>query len=115
MTCRVVCALTRLDSTCIALQGSFHGRLLGTLSCTQSKAIHKLDFPSFEWPHANFPRYKYPLDENMDMNEREDEKCLRLVRRAAPHCSPPLPSPPLTLNSAGCTVRCACVRRRWTR
>ena len=33
----------------------FHGRLLGTLSTTRSKAIHKVDIPAFDWPKAPFP------------------------------------------------------------
>jgi 4-aminobutyrate aminotransferase-like enzyme len=53
---------------------------LGALSCTHSKAIHKLDIPSFDWPIAPFPRYKYPLEENERENQKEDERCLARVR-----------------------------------
>jgi 4-aminobutyrate aminotransferase/(S)-3-amino-2-methylpropionate transaminase len=52
---------------------------LGALSCTHSKPIHKLDIPSFDWPIAPFPRYKYPLEENDRENKKEDEKCLARV------------------------------------
>jgi 4-aminobutyrate aminotransferase/(S)-3-amino-2-methylpropionate transaminase len=47
--------------------------LLGALSCTHSKPIHKLDIPSFDWPIASFPRYKYPLEENKRENQNEEE------------------------------------------
>ncbi|XP_074033806.1 4-aminobutyrate aminotransferase, mitochondrial isoform X3 [Leptinotarsa decemlineata] len=59
--------------------GAFHGRTLGALSTTHSKAIHKLDFPAFDWPIAHFPEYKYPLKENVRENQKEDEKCLAEV------------------------------------
>lgn len=56
------------------LQGGFHGRTIGALTTTRSKAIHKLDCPAFDWPQAPFPRYKYPLDQNERENKKEDEK-----------------------------------------
>lgn len=57
----------------------FHVFFLGALSCTHSKPIHKLDIPSFDWPIAPFPRYKYPLEENERENAKEDERCLARV------------------------------------
>lgn len=59
--------------------GAFHGRTFGTLATTKSKAIHKLDFPSFEWPVARFPEYKYPLEEFKRENEQQDKECLAHV------------------------------------
>jgi len=53
---------------------------LAALSCTHSKPIHKLDIPSYDWPIAPFPRYKYPLEENNRENKKEDERCLARVR-----------------------------------
>jgi 4-aminobutyrate aminotransferase/(S)-3-amino-2-methylpropionate transaminase len=53
--------------------------LTGALACTHSKPIHKLDIPSFDWPIAPFPRYKYPLEENERENKKEDERCLARV------------------------------------
>ncbi|CAF0885018.1 unnamed protein product [Adineta steineri] len=63
----------------MSFEGGFHGRTFGALSCTHSKAIHKLDIPSFDWPIAPFPRYKYPLEENQRENQKEDEKCLARI------------------------------------
>lgn len=60
----------------ISFNGGFHGRTLGALSCTHSKAIHKLDIPSFDWPIAQFPKYKYPLEDNKIENEHIDKACL---------------------------------------
>lgn len=59
--------------------GGFHGRTFGALSCTHSKPVHKLDVPAFDWPIANFPRYKYPLEENVRENQEEDKRCLANV------------------------------------
>uniref|UniRef100_A0A914BWL0 (S)-3-amino-2-methylpropionate transaminase n=1 Tax=Acrobeloides nanus TaxID=290746 RepID=A0A914BWL0_9BILA len=64
----------------LGFQGSFHGRSLTMLTCTRSKPIHKVDIPAFDWPIANFPRYKYPLEKHGAHNKQEDEKCLKEVR-----------------------------------
>ncbi|CAM4843188.1 unnamed protein product, partial [Rotaria magnacalcarata] len=63
----------------MSFEGGFHGRTLGVLSCTHSIPIHKVDFPSFDWPVAPFPRYKYPLEENERENREEDERCLARI------------------------------------
>ncbi|CAH1170438.1 unnamed protein product [Phaedon cochleariae] len=59
--------------------GAFHGRTMGTLSTTHSKAIHKIDIPAFDWPIAPFPKYRYPLEENARENQAEDARCLEQV------------------------------------
>ncbi|EFN68248.1 4-aminobutyrate aminotransferase, mitochondrial [Camponotus floridanus] len=63
----------------MSFKGSFHGRTLACLSTTHSKYIHKIDVPALDWPIASFPEYKYPLDENMRENQREDKRCLAEV------------------------------------
>ncbi|CAF0781881.1 unnamed protein product [Didymodactylos carnosus] len=65
--------------TLMSFEGGFHGRTIGALACTHSKAIHKLDIPTFDWPIAPFPRYKYPLEENERENKKEDERCLARI------------------------------------
>ena len=59
--------------------GAFHGRTFGALSCTHSKPIHKVDIPAFQWPIADYPRYKYPLASNQRDNAAEDQRCLAQV------------------------------------
>uniref|UniRef100_A0A8C0IR71 4-aminobutyrate aminotransferase n=1 Tax=Chelonoidis abingdonii TaxID=106734 RepID=A0A8C0IR71_CHEAB len=49
------------------------------LATTHSKAIHKLDIPSFDWPIAPFPRLKYPLEEFVKENQQEEARCLEEV------------------------------------
>lgn len=61
----------------MSFTSAFHGRLLGSLSATRSKAIHKLDIPAFDWPCAPFPQLKYPLAENEEANQQEEERCLK--------------------------------------
>ena len=63
----------------LSFKGGFHGRTFGALSCTHSKPIHKLDVPSFEWPVANYPRYKYPLVQHQQENQAVDESCLKQI------------------------------------
>lgn len=63
----------------LSFDGAFHGRTFGALSTTHSKAIHKLDVPSFDWPIAYFPQYKYPLEDFESDNRKEDDKSLAHV------------------------------------
>lgn len=63
----------------LSFKGAFHGRTLGVLATTHSKYIHKIDIPSFDWPIASFPQYKYPLEENVRENQAEDDRCLAEV------------------------------------
>lgn len=63
----------------MSFQGGFHGRTLGSLTTTHSKYLHKIDVPSFDWPFASFPAYKYPLEENVAHNQAEDRRCLAEV------------------------------------
>lgn len=63
----------------LSFKNAFHGRLFGTGSCTCSKPVHKLDFPTFHWPHAEYPYYKYPLEANEKDNRGEDDRCLQIV------------------------------------
>lgn len=64
----------------LSFRGSFHGRTLATLSTTRSKYIHKMDMPAFRWPAASFPRYSYPLEDNICSNKQQDEQCLEEVQ-----------------------------------
>lgn len=65
----------------LSFQGGFHGRLLGCLSTTHSKAIHKVDIPAFDWPVASFPRLRYPMEAHQAANEAEEARCLDEVER----------------------------------
>ncbi|KPM04624.1 4-aminobutyrate aminotransferase, mitochondrial-like protein [Sarcoptes scabiei] len=71
----------------MSFNGSFHGRTFGALSCTHSKPIHKVDVPAFDWPIADFPRYKYPLALNADENFKEDQRCLNKIEELIEHQS----------------------------
>jgi len=51
----------------------------GSLSCTHSKVIHKMDVPAFDWPVAPFPKLKYPLEEFTRENRQEEQRCLEEV------------------------------------
>jgi 4-aminobutyrate aminotransferase/(S)-3-amino-2-methylpropionate transaminase len=65
----------------LSFRNSFHGRGFGSLSTTRSKALHKLDIPAFNWPQAPFPALKYPLEENQEVNDAEENRCLNEVER----------------------------------
>ncbi|KAF4120798.1 4-aminobutyrate aminotransferase / (S)-3-amino-2-methylpropionate transaminase [Geosmithia morbida] len=69
------------DLAVLSFADSFHGRGFGSLSTTRSKAVHKLDIPSFDWPQAPFPRLKYPLEKHAEENEAEEARCLAEVER----------------------------------
>lgn len=68
------------DLSILSFKGSFHGRTLGVLATTHSKPIHKLDIPTLDWPIASFPRYKYPLEDNIEYNQKQDDMCLEEVK-----------------------------------
>lgn len=63
----------------LSFKRAFHGRLFASGSVTRSKPVHKMDMPSFQWPTAEFPAYKYPLEANEDFNKQEDQRCLAIV------------------------------------
>jgi 4-aminobutyrate aminotransferase/(S)-3-amino-2-methylpropionate transaminase len=65
----------------LSFRHAFHGRLFGSLSTTRSKPIHKIDIPAFDWPQAQFPALKYPLDENVEYNSKVEAESLEEVER----------------------------------
>uniref|UniRef100_A0A8C2K922 4-aminobutyrate aminotransferase n=1 Tax=Cyprinus carpio TaxID=7962 RepID=A0A8C2K922_CYPCA len=67
------------DLSILSFMGAFHGRTMGCLATTHSKAIHKLDIPSFDWPIAPFPKLQYPLEEFVRENAQEEARCLEEV------------------------------------
>ena len=69
--------MARSDSSILVLL--CHGVFLGTLSCTHSKVLHKLDIPAFDWPIASFPQLKYPLENFESENIQEEQRCLEEV------------------------------------
>uniref|UniRef100_A0A674EDJ2 4-aminobutyrate aminotransferase, mitochondrial n=1 Tax=Salmo trutta TaxID=8032 RepID=A0A674EDJ2_SALTR len=67
------------DLTLLSFMGGFHGRTLGCLATTHTKAIQKLDVPSFDWPIAPFPQLRYPLGQFERENAQEEARCLEEV------------------------------------
>ncbi|KAH0536209.1 hypothetical protein FGG08_006891 [Glutinoglossum americanum] len=65
----------------LSFKSAFHGRLFGSLSTTRSKPIHKMDIPAFNWPQAPFPILKYPLEDHVEENAREEQRCLEETER----------------------------------
>src|SRR5256885_10779651 len=43
--------------------------------------IHKLDIPAFDWPQAPFPALKYPLEQHVEENAAEEQRCLAEAER----------------------------------
>ncbi len=68
------------DMKIISFEGGFHGRTLGALSATRSKAIHKLDFPAFDWPMVPFPANRFPLDAHAAENREREARSLETIR-----------------------------------
>uniref|UniRef100_A0A8I3ZZY2 4-aminobutyrate aminotransferase, mitochondrial n=1 Tax=Callithrix jacchus TaxID=9483 RepID=A0A8I3ZZY2_CALJA len=78
-TCMINQAPGCPDYSILSFMGAFHGRTMGCLATTHSKAIHKIDIPSFDWPIAPFPRLSYPLEEFEKENQQEEARCLEEV------------------------------------
>src|SRR4051794_18291990 len=66
----------------ISFEGGFHGRSLGALSLTRSKAIHKLDFPAFAWPKVRFPDVRFPLAAHAAENRASEARSLEELEAA---------------------------------
>jgi hypothetical protein len=58
----------------LSFSGAFHGRSLGALSATRSRAIHKLDFPAFDWPVVDFPSNLFPLSDHAAENAAAESR-----------------------------------------
>ena len=57
------------NTSILSFKSGSHGRLIGALSATSSDPLHKVGFPAFDWPAAEPPRYKYPLENNKEYNK----------------------------------------------
>jgi len=64
----------------LSFSNSFHGRTAGALACSHAKWNHKLDFPTFDWPIAEFPQVKYPLEDNKEYNRKQENRSIQDVR-----------------------------------
>ncbi|XP_013402888.2 4-aminobutyrate aminotransferase, mitochondrial [Lingula anatina] len=64
----------------LSFTNAFHGRTTACLSNTHTKWFHKLDFPTFDWPCAPFPKLRYPLEEFQRENDAEEDRCLEQVQ-----------------------------------
>ena len=74
--------LSMLFACAIPFRCSYDFRIvviIGALMMTHTKWMHKLDFPSIDWPIADFPQYKHPLLGNTEQNRREEARCLQQV------------------------------------
>jgi 4-aminobutyrate aminotransferase/(S)-3-amino-2-methylpropionate transaminase len=63
----------------ISFEGGFHGRSMGALSLTRSKAIHKLDIPAFDWPMVPFPASRFPLEDFASENAALEARSLQAI------------------------------------
>jgi len=78
-SCMVNMAPGTPNLSVLSFHGGFHGRTAASLACTHSKYIHKIDVPLAAWPVADFPRYRYPLEDFTRENTAEDERCLAMT------------------------------------
>lgn len=60
----------------LSLRQGFHGRLLGSMSSSRTKPMHKVDIPALDWPASINPRYLYPLAANVEYNREQDRAAL---------------------------------------
>lgn len=65
------------DCQVLSFKSGFHGRTMGCLSATRSKAEHKVHIPAFDWPVAPFPRLRYPLEQFTNENYANEQECLQ--------------------------------------
>ncbi|KAJ8946957.1 hypothetical protein NQ314_008758 [Rhamnusium bicolor] len=58
----------------LTFKNAHHGHTMGALSASSSNGLAKLDIPAFHWPQANFPKYKYPLEQFLCYNTNQDRE-----------------------------------------
>ncbi len=63
----------------VSFMKGFHGRLMGALACTHTNPLFKAGFNTFPFKVAEFPEYKYPLEDNEEFNRKEDARCLEII------------------------------------
>ncbi|CAG9333948.1 unnamed protein product [Blepharisma stoltei] len=68
------------DYAFLSLEGAYHGRSIGLLSVSSSSGLDKVDFPSFKWPKAPFPKEKYPIG-NHSENKAQESQALEATRK----------------------------------
>ena len=74
------------DFGILSFNNGFHGTMLGSLSTTRNMSrigsFRKVDIPSFDWPAAEPPQYRYPVDDssNIQFNRDQDDASLQDVR-----------------------------------
>ena len=66
----------------LGFRQGFHGRSLTAFSCAISNPAFAMHLPRYDWPQADFPRYRYPLEEFERENAAEDARCLATVEDA---------------------------------
>jgi 4-aminobutyrate aminotransferase/(S)-3-amino-2-methylpropionate transaminase len=65
----------------MSFKRGFHGRTIGALSTSRSKAIHKLHVPAFNsWITGDFPMIDYNIN-NKSYNTIIEEKCINQVEK----------------------------------
>ena len=64
------------EMSLLSFNKGFHGRSLGALSTTTSKALNKVGFPAFGWSHSPFPQIKFPYSLHEKENQEEEQRCL---------------------------------------
>lgn len=67
------------DPQILSFTGAFHGRLMGSISVTRTKSLHKIGFPSFSWQGVQFPEISYPYFHHESQNAIEESKTLAQV------------------------------------
>jgi len=93
------------DLAILSFGKAFHGRMFESLSTTHSKAIHKFDscspckfmadgaVPSFHWTQVPFPQSTYPLEDNMGVNRREEQRTLEVIEKTIREWHAPVATP----------------------
>ncbi|NLP06509.1 L-lysine 6-transaminase [Candidatus Fermentibacteria bacterium] len=70
-------------SRVIHFRHAFHGRTGYTLSLTNTADPRKyLYFPKFDWPRVSSPAARFPLEEHLEENVRDEKKALEEIDEA---------------------------------
>ncbi|XP_066916316.1 4-aminobutyrate aminotransferase, mitochondrial-like [Clytia hemisphaerica] len=69
------------DLVILSFTTGFHGRTIGCLAASKTKPMYRVDIPIHDWPTADFPHLKYPLDAHEKENREIEDRALETVRK----------------------------------
>jgi len=66
----------------IHFKEAFHGRTGYTMSLTNTDPVKTMYYPKFDWPRITNPKIIFPLEENLDLVIKQENKAISEIKNA---------------------------------